>query len=110
MTQFFHESLAAGRWFKFTLAEQLANVGSEISRMIKARGNKGRYHNAAMRAVELLDLTISDPRWRGVRLKELCRVRGLFLDTVWGINEFNTSLEDLDKYFYHFAYASRLNR
>ncbi len=103
------QSLAAGRWFTFTLAEQLGNVGSEISRMIKARGDKERYHNAAMRASELLDLTISDPRWKK-RLKELCRVRALFLDTVWGINEFKTSLEDLDRYFYHFAYASRIHK
>ena len=110
MSKFHHESLAAGRWFTFTLDEQLGNVGSEVSRMIKARGDKERYQNAAMRCLELLDLTISDPRWKGPRLKELCRVRGLFLDTVWGINEFKTSLEDLDKYFYHFAYASRLNR
>jgi len=25
-----HKELASGRWFKFSLAEQLANVGSEI--------------------------------------------------------------------------------
>ncbi len=29
-----HKQLAEGRWFKFTLAEQLANVGSEVERTI----------------------------------------------------------------------------
>ena len=29
-----HKELASGRWFKFSLVEQLANVGSEIERTI----------------------------------------------------------------------------
>lgn len=31
-----HAGLAAGRWTTLTLAEQLANVGSEVDRAIRA--------------------------------------------------------------------------
>ena len=33
---FQHQSLAEGRWFTLSLAEQLANIGSEVSRAIRS--------------------------------------------------------------------------
>jgi len=104
-----HQSLAAGRWFELSLAEQLGNIGSEVSRAIRARGDEKRFEGAVTRALELFHLTISDPRWRK-RLKELTRARELFCDAVCGGTEYGTSLEDLDKYFFYFALAARLNR
>ncbi len=105
-----HASLAAGRWFTMTLAEQLGNVGSEVSRALKARGkDEQRFQNAIFRGLELLDLTISDNRWRG-RRKELVRVRALLCDAYFGGTEYGTTLEGLDKYFYYFAFAARKNR
>lgn len=104
-----HESLAAGRWFTLSLAEQLGNVGSEISRAIRARGDEKRYEGCIARAVELLNLTISDPRW-GKRLKELTRTRESFWDAVLGGKEYGTTLEALDRYFYYFALAARANK
>ena len=100
------QSLAAGRWFEFSLAEQMANIGSEVSRAIRARGDEKRFQGAVTRALELFHLTISDPRWRG-RLKELTRIRELFCAAVLGSHEYQTTLEDLDRYFYYFAYAAR---
>jgi hypothetical protein len=32
-----HKELAAGRWFQFSLMEQLANVGTDIERTIQWR-------------------------------------------------------------------------
>lgn len=104
-----HQSLAAGRWFNFTLAEQLGNIGSEVSRTIRARGDEKRFNGAVTRALELFDLTISDPRWRQ-RLKELTRARELFCAAVCGSNVYQTSLEDLDRYFFYFALAARAKR
>lgn len=106
---FQHQSLTEGRWFTFSLAEQLGNVGSEIHRAIRARGDKKRFEGALFRGLELLDLTIRDIRWRR-RLKELLRVREVLCDAFFGGIEYGTSLEDLDKYFYYFAYAARANR
>jgi hypothetical protein len=108
-TEIQHQSLAAGRWFTFSLAEQLGNIGSEVNRAIRAGGDIKRFDGAVFRAFELLDLTIGDIRWRK-RLKELTRVRELFCDAVLGGTEYGTSLEDLDRYFFHFALASRAHR
>lgn len=104
-----HQSLAAGRWFTLSLAEQLANIGSEVGRAVRARGDQTRFENAVFRGLELFDLTISDIRWRK-RLKELTRVRELLCDAILGGTEYGTTLEDLDKYFYHFTYAARAHR
>ena len=106
---FQHQSLAAGRWFTLSLMEQLGNIGSEVGRAARSRGDEKRFEGAVSRALELFHLTISDPRWRG-RLKELTRVRELFCDAVLGGSSYGTSLEDLDKYFYYFAYAARSRR
>jgi hypothetical protein len=108
-SQFQHQSLAAGRWTSFSLAEQLGNIGSEVNRAIRARGDEKRFDGAITRALELFDLTLSDLRWRK-RLKEIARAREIFCDAAYGTLEYNTSLEDLDKYFLYFALAARANR
>ena len=64
-----HKELADGRWFTFSIFEQLGNVGSEFERAATAfqRGNIERFEKAFERMLELLDLTIVDPRWRTTR-------------------------------------------
>jgi len=102
-----HSELASGRWFELTLLEQLGNIGSEISRAARWRGrDETLFMGAVERALELFDLTLGDPRWRG-RLKEICRVREIFCDIVFGLNSYSTTLEDLDRYFTQFAVAAR---
>lgn len=109
---FQHQDLAAGRWFGLTLLEQLGNVGSEISRARKWQGKDEQYfENAIFRALELLDLTLADPRWiKAHRLKEILRAREVVCDAYLGGHEYGSTLEDLDAYFYHFAYAARAGR
>jgi hypothetical protein len=107
--QFQHKSLAEGRWFQLSLAEQLGNIGSEVSRAIRARGDEKRYDAAIVRAFELFYLTIEDPRW-GKRLKEVCRAREVFCDAILGGKEYGSTLEDLDRYFTQFAIAARSNK
>jgi len=104
-----HQSLADGGWQALSLAEQLGNVGSEVSRAIKARGNEERYWSALTRAFELLDLTIADTRWKR-RLKELTRTREVLGDAAMNGSEYHATLEDLDRYFFQFAMAARLSR
>ncbi len=97
-------------WQKLSLVEQLANIGSEVYRAKRWQGENEQYFNNAVdRALELFDLTIADPRWKK-RLKEICRVREIFCDIIFGDNQYNTTLEDLDKYFYHYAVAARLSK
>ena len=106
---FQHTSLAAGRWFTLSLAEQLGNIGSEVNRAIRARGDINRFDSAVVRGLELFDLTLSDPRWRK-RLKEIARARELFCDAAWGNSQYATSLEDLNTYFYYFALSACSHR
>lgn len=105
-----HPTLAAGRWRTFSLAEQLANIGSEVGRALNWQSRDGAIsRNAAERALELLDLTIGDPRWR-TRLKELTRTREIFCDLLFGRNEYGGSPEALERYFTQFAVLARRRR
>lgn len=86
-----------------SLAEQLANIGTEVGRAAKWQGmDEGKFNGAVARALELFDLTLEDPRWRGGRLLELGRLKEVFCDGVLGGKEYGTKLKDLDKYFYPF--------
>ncbi len=102
-----HEGLAAGSWHQRTLVDQLANVGSEVGRMRRWHGHDlPRCERAFLRALELLDLTISDARWRG-RRKELSRARTVLCDAMLGGKEHGSTLDSLDRYFLAFAVAAR---
>ncbi len=103
-----HPDLAAGRWYELSLAEQLGNVGSEVSRALRGRkgGNRAREVSALERALELLDLTIRSPAHQG-RRRELCRVREVLCDYFLGDNEYGSTPESLDRYFLAFAVLAR---
>lgn len=105
-----HRGLAEGRWEQLSLVEQLANVGSEVGRMLRWRGRDERLMMGAFeRALELLDLTLADPRWRD-RAREIARARELLCDAALGGGDYGTTLEDLDRYFLAFAVAARIGR
>jgi hypothetical protein len=105
-----HRDLAGGRWHELDLVEQLANVGSEVGRMLRWRErDRDRATRAFERALELLDLTLADPRWRA-RLREIARARELLCDAAVGGHAYGTKLEDLDRYFLAFAAAARRGR
>lgn len=95
------------KWQALTLAEQMGNIGSEVSRAASAAGkNETRFLAARDRALELFDLTLDDLRWRG-RLFELARAREVFCDASLGGKEYGATLQDLQPYFDHFALAAR---
>ncbi len=102
-----HSDLASGRWFELTLAEQLGNIGSEVSRASRWQGRDEKtFMGAVERALELFDLTLRDTRWKH-RLKEICRSREVFCDAVFGSGTYHTSLDELNTYFTRFALAAR---
>ncbi len=107
MTNVQHAGLAAGRWRELTLVAQLGNVGGEVSRAARWRAkDPAQSDRALVRALELLDLTLADPRWSR-RLKELARARELLCDAWLGGREYRSKLEDMDRYFFQFALAAR---
>lgn len=103
-----HSTLASGRWQTLSLAEQLGNIGSEVSRTKNWQNkNPATAAKASERALELLDLTINDKRWY-TGLKELTRLREIFCDTIFNEGqEYQSSLTDLEKYFFPFTLLAR---
>lgn len=108
---FQHRDLAAGRWQNLSFIEQLANVGSEVERALNWRQKKNADYSllALDRALELLGLTITDPR-HCHRLRELTRVREVLLDYFLGDNQYASSDKSWRNYFYAFGYAASLKR
>ena len=102
-----HKSLAEGEWLKLSLYEQLGNVGSEVGRARKWQHKDSKtFEGCFSRALELLSLTISDPRWR-YRLKELCRAKEVLCDAYYGGHLYQSDFAALEKYFQHFAVAAQ---
>lgn len=105
-----HRDLADGRWHAMSLPEQMANIGSEVSRATRWTGRNPDLARAALdRALELIDLTLDDPRHRKSlpRLREIARTREVLVDFLAGANEYQSSAASLMKYFDQFAVAAR---
>lgn len=92
--------------------EQLANVGADIERTIQWRnkGNLDYSSKAFERALELLDLTLADPKNRGPRLKELLRAREFLIDYFLYENQYAFTDAYWQKYFLSFNYSAALQR
>jgi len=104
---FQHKELAMGQWQKLSLAEQLGNIGSEVSRAARWEDKDEKlFWGAVERALELFDLTLSDLRWKG-RHWEIARAREVFCDAVYGGKLYKSSLQNLTHYFDIFAFAAR---
>lgn len=104
---FQHQSLASGKWFELSLCSQMGNIGSEIGRAKKWKDKDQKiYESAVFRAIELLDLTLSDERWK-YRAKEIARAKEVVCDAYLGGEVYNSTFESLEKYFNHFAFAAR---
>jgi len=104
-----HKELAKKKWFQLSLCEQLGNIGSEVNRALHWKEkDRNNFEDAIRRALELFDLTLKDPRWKK-RLKEIARARELFCDAITGGKEYNSSLKDLDRYFFCYAFCARRN-
>lgn len=104
-----HSNLAQGKWFSFTLAEQLGNVGSEYERVIKAKiaGDEDHADSAQNRFLELIDLSLADQRWSGAPRRELARLRE---QSLVEFEYLSNSSEGLSRYYLHFAILARAGR
>ena len=103
-----HTHLTLEKWGRFSLVEQMANIGSEVERVIAWKSRNKQYSEKALeRALELIDLTLADPKNRG-RLKEVARMREALADHFYGNNDYNSTDRSWRKYFYSFNYAAAL--
>jgi len=104
----YHKGLTKKQWFLKSIFEQMANVGAEVERAINWKKKDRRYSQLALeRALELLDLTIDDPKNKN-RLKEIIRVREMLVDYFFE-NQYASTAKFWHQYFYPFNYATRLD-
>lgn len=105
----FHQNLHKGKWNKLDLVEQMANIGSEISRTINwKRKSQKDAQTSFYRALELIELTLNAPKNK-TRVKEITRVKEMLVD--WYLNNplYRSTDQDWQKYFLQFNLAARIN-
>ena len=104
-----HRELAAGRWAQMSLAEQMANIGSEVERALnwRAKNNAAYSLRAAERALELFDLSLGGSR-EFPRLRELARMRVTLVDYFYGANEYGSTEISLKRYFSPFTHVAKI--
>ncbi len=102
-----HRTLMANRWTSLSLAEQLGNVGSEFlrTRQWAERGDEVRRRAAFDRFLELMDATVADTRWSGLRKRELTKLREQTTKALTGHPSYLP--DNLQKYFDQFAFLAR---
>jgi hypothetical protein len=98
----------ATRWQTLPLVEQLAHVGGEVERALRAHEARmsDRREHALARALELFDLTAADPRWRGARRREVLRAREEFCAHILAERS-PANAAGLRRYFLAFAVLAR---
>ena len=108
MSEYQHAGLAAGRWAEMSLAEQMLNIGSEVSRANrwKSKDNLAQCHRAADRALVLLSLTIDAQRDKH-ELGEFCRLYEVMADYYYGDNYYQTDPTKLQQSFDIFYHAKQ---
>ena len=99
------------RWDDFSRKQQLGNIGSEIARVYywDKKGDKKAKNNSIERALELIDFTYADPKWKDSEgLRELAYVRELLADLYIDGGFYEINLKSLEKYFLDFVLAKKV--
>ncbi len=106
-----HRDLTQQHWADFSLREQLANIGSEVIRAgrWKRKGNTPYATLAFHRALELIDLTLSQPLSLPA-LSEITRLREVLVDFYSGENLYRSSDQLWESYFNAFSFAAARQR
>lgn len=108
-----HKDLAeSGRWAEMPFSQQMANIGSEVFRAgkWKEKEKTERAQNAADRALELLDFTVSARTKAHESTRELLRLREVLCDYFYGDNQYASTNDSLNKYFDPFSMKAARQR
>jgi hypothetical protein len=101
-----HKKQAEGDWIKKSFLEQMANIGSEVYRAInwKRKNNKEYAQMAFIRSLELFDLS-KQAKLTPSQYRELTRMREVWVDYFEYDNGYNSTGEDINKYFTYLTVA-----
>lgn len=96
-------------WDKLSLIEQMANIGSEISRTINWKEKSQLDSQTSFyRALELIELTIDSQKNKD-SLTEITRMKEMLVDWFLGNPLYHSTDQDWQKYFLQFNLAARIN-
>ncbi len=106
----YHKSLTPEKWCAWSLVMQMANVGADVSRAFKRRkeGDHESCQRTFERSLELLDLTIADPKH--TCHKELRFLREVLVEYFIFENKYQVTEEWLEDFFYRFGYLAAVER
>lgn len=100
-----HKKQAEGEWIKKSFLEQMANIGSEVYRAISWKERNSEYSEIAFnRSLELFDLT-KNSKLTSSQYRELTRTREIWVDYFKYDNQYNSTGEDINKYFMYLTIA-----
>lgn len=101
-----HKNIADGIWQEKPFLEQMANIGSEVYRAINwsQKNNKEYSQMAFIRSLELFDLS-KQAKLTGPQFKELCRAREIWVDYFAFDNDYKSTAESINKYFFELTVA-----
>jgi len=87
------------RWHRFSLAQQLGNIGSEITRarIAQEKGQEQSRQEALLRAIDLVNASLQDSRWTS-RRRELARFQEVLGDWYAGTNVYSVDIDYLEEY------------
>jgi hypothetical protein len=100
------------RWSRFTIQEQMGNIGSEVGRSIQAwrTHDEERFNGALYRALDLFDATTELlVAKHSPRTKEVLRSKDQFLALFFD-NTFEEDSDNIEQYFMQYALAARRDR
>ncbi len=106
MSNIQHSKQAEGEWQEKPFLEQMANIGSEVYRAINWRNknNKEYADIAFIRSLELFDLS-KGSKLTPSQYRELTRMREIWVDYFKYENQYNSTDEDINKYFMYLTIA-----
>lgn len=103
----FHKNLDLEAWQNQDIFAVMGNIGSEVSRAIKwkSKNREKQCKEALYRSLELFDLSINNKNLTSAQLGELLRAREVWVDFIFGDNDYNSSTTNIQRYFDQFAIA-----
>ena len=107
---YIHSEETRKNWGEHSIAYQMGNIGSEVSRSLKwtEKGNQARADKAIDRALELFDFTVNANTKNSPRLTEILKAREEFCDYFFGGNSWGTDPVKMQRYYDQFAMMMRL--
>ncbi len=105
-----HKQQSEGLWQKKSFLEQMANIGSEVFRATQWKEKNSEYSEMAfIRSLELFDLS-KDSKHTITQLKELTRIREIWVDYFKYKNQYNSTAVSINQYFAGLTIAYKNSR